>query len=73
MAFHGGMIGVFVTMLTLAHQENTLLTTIRSYLRRRAVGLFFGRIANFINGELYAFTAHRWALSSQWRPCPAPP
>ena len=60
MAFHGGMIGVFVTMLAFSHIKKIPFLQLSDLICAAApIGLFFGRIANFINGELYGrFTAH---------------
>lgn len=54
MAFHGGLIGACVAMVLLAriHRLSILsLTDIAAIVS--PIGLFFGRIANFINGELW--------------------
>ena len=66
MASHGGMIGVFLAAIIFArrHRLNWLhlgdLTVLGG-----SVGIFFGRIANFINGELFGREVTRplpWAV-----------
>lgn len=54
MSFHGGLIGFSLAMLWFC-KKNTYSFFILMDLCAAAVpiGLFFGRIANFINGELY--------------------
>jgi len=53
MASHGGIIGVFIASIVYAYRNGIIashvldLTTLGG-----ALGIFFGRIANFINGEL---------------------
>ncbi|MEM1165273.1 MAG: prolipoprotein diacylglyceryl transferase [Planctomycetota bacterium] len=53
MASHGGMIGVLVATWWFA-RRNTLPTThvMDAIVLVAPIGLFFGRVANFINGEL---------------------
>ena len=54
MSFHGGFIGV---ILAIIHSSKTLKSPIVIFSDLISIvspiGLFFGRIANFINGELY--------------------
>ncbi|MCF3945899.1 prolipoprotein diacylglyceryl transferase [Acidiphilium sp. AL] len=61
MSFHGGMIGVAVAILIYCHRQG--LDPWR-FADRVAVpvpiGLFLGRIANFINGELWGRPAPTW-------------
>jgi phosphatidylglycerol:prolipoprotein diacylglycerol transferase len=57
MSFHGGFLGVAVALLgyALAHRLNVL--RLADVVGPCApIGLFFGRIANFINGELWGRT-----------------
>ncbi|MBS0549066.1 MAG: prolipoprotein diacylglyceryl transferase [Proteobacteria bacterium] len=54
MSFHGGLLGVIVAIITYALRNNTspfMLSDLVAIVT--PVGLFFGRIANFINGELW--------------------
>ena len=53
MASHGGMIGVIVAALVVARREKAARLEVTDLLALAAPpGLFFGRLANFINGEL---------------------
>ena len=64
MAFHGGLLGVTLAMLLFA-RANTLNPFSVSDLVSAAapIGLFFGRIANFINGELWGRVSDvPWAM-----------
>lgn len=54
MAFHGGLLGVIVAMALFARRRGFSPLSIGDLVACAApIGLFFGRIANFINGELY--------------------
>jgi phosphatidylglycerol:prolipoprotein diacylglycerol transferase len=54
MSFHGGLIGVAAAMAWLAwSRKKPLLRVADGASVVTPIGLFFGRIANFINGELY--------------------
>lgn len=54
MSFHGGFLGVVVAGLLFCRQRAIAPLKLGDLLARTApVGLFFGRIANFINGELF--------------------
>tara|TARA_B100001173_G_scaffold302427_1_gene304120 strand:- start:69 stop:851 length:783 start_codon:yes stop_codon:yes gene_type:complete len=64
MSFHGGLIGIIVTSVLFAkkHNQNSFL-----YLDLVSlvapIGIFFGRLANFINSELYGIpTEVPWAV-----------
>jgi phosphatidylglycerol:prolipoprotein diacylglycerol transferase len=53
MSFHGGLIGVLVALLLWARRHRAPLWNVADCLALvTPVGLFFGRIANFINAEL---------------------
>jgi phosphatidylglycerol---prolipoprotein diacylglyceryl transferase len=64
MSSHGGMIGVLLFTLYYAHRHKISWLNIGDNLVVTApVGLFFGRCANFINGELYGrVTQVPWAM-----------
>jgi phosphatidylglycerol:prolipoprotein diacylglycerol transferase len=64
MAFHGGLVGVVVGCLWTARQHGVRPLEVGDAAALAApIGLFFGRIANFINGELYGRTADvPWAM-----------
>ncbi len=54
MSFHGGLIGVAVATVLFARKRKIDLLPFADILACAApIGLFFGRIANFINGELF--------------------
>ncbi len=54
MAFHGGLLGVAIATLLYAHRHHIrALSFMDLVCCGIPIGLFFGRIANFINGELY--------------------
>ena len=54
MSFHGGVIGTSLAMILLAKRKGLDWLRIHDYVACCVpFGLFFGRIANFINGELW--------------------
>lgn len=54
MSFHGGMLGVIVAALWFSHRRKIEVLRLADVICVAApIGLFFGRIANFINGEVY--------------------
>ncbi|MCB9965093.1 MAG: prolipoprotein diacylglyceryl transferase [Rhodospirillales bacterium] len=54
MSFHGGVIGVTIAMLIYAARHKIPVFQLSDIISAVApIGLFFGRLANFINGELY--------------------
>lgn len=64
MAFHGGLLGVVVAVLLFARSRGLSPVAILDVLAAVVpIGLFFGRIANFINGELWGRAADvPWAM-----------
>ena len=64
MSFHGGLLGVLAAILLFARQRKVGIVAFADYICAAApVGLFFGRIANFINGELYGRASDLpWAM-----------
>jgi phosphatidylglycerol:prolipoprotein diacylglycerol transferase len=64
MASHGGMIGVILVILWTAWKKKISFWNITDGLALVApIGLFFGRIANFVNGELWGRpTDVQWAV-----------
>ncbi len=64
MSSHGGMIGLFLFTLFYARRHKLSWTNLGDNLVVVApIGLFFGRCANFINGELYGRAANvPWAM-----------
>jgi len=54
MSFHGGALGVLIAILVFAWRNKLDLWRLGDVVAASApIGLFFGRIANFINGELW--------------------
>ncbi|MSP68189.1 MAG: prolipoprotein diacylglyceryl transferase [Alphaproteobacteria bacterium] len=54
MSFHGGLIGVLVALARFANKRGQPMLAIADLLAAATpIGLFFGRVANFINAELY--------------------
>jgi phosphatidylglycerol:prolipoprotein diacylglycerol transferase len=64
MSFHGGLLGVCVATILFCRKRDIPLFTFADMLGCAApIGLFFGRIANFINGELFGRAADvPWAM-----------
>jgi phosphatidylglycerol:prolipoprotein diacylglycerol transferase len=54
MSFHGGALGVTLAIMLFARQRKLSIFALADIvIEAIPIGLFFGRIANFINGELY--------------------
>src|SRR5947207_6275610 len=64
MAFHGGAIGVTLAILWYTRRRKIPVLAFADIISlAMPIGLFFGRIANFINGELYGReTDAPWAM-----------
>ena len=64
MAFHGGLLGVVVALLGFARRRGKPVLAVADMVAPIVpVGLFFGRIANFINGELFGRASDvPWAM-----------
>jgi len=64
MAFHGGLIGACIAMVLLARFHKIPILAVTDIAAIVSpIGLFFGRIANFINGELWGRpTDVPWAM-----------
>lgn len=53
MAFHGGLLGVVLAVFVYAHWQRVSFFAFADLIAPAApIGLFLGRVANFINGEL---------------------
>ena len=67
MSFHGGVIGTSLGILYFARKDKLSLLRIHDYVACCVpFGLFFGRLANFINQELWgAQTSVPWAIRFQ--------
>lgn len=64
MSFHGGWLGVALAMILFARRRGLSMLRLSDALTCAApIGLFFGRIANFINGELFGRVSDvPWAM-----------
>ena len=64
MSFHGGVLGVVLALIVFARWNGLSFFTIGDLTCAAVpVGLFFGRIANFVNGELWGRVADvPWAM-----------
>lgn len=64
MAFHGGVIGVVLALLWVSYRNNLNWLRVADYIAVNVpFGMFFGRMANFVNGELYGrATDVSWAM-----------
>ena len=64
MSFHGGLLGVLLALMLYARKVQRPLGAICDFVAPLApLGLGFGRLANFINGELYGRpTDQPWAM-----------
>ena len=67
MSFHGGVIGTSLGIFYFAHKQKLSWLRIHDYVACCVpFGLFFGRIANFINQELWGAPTHvPWAIRFQ--------
>ena len=65
MSFHGGLIGMIISMYFFSKKYNTHFLEISNLVVCSApVGIFLGRIANFINGELVGKpTLSNWGVT----------
>ncbi len=64
MSFHGGVIGTSIAIIIFARQQGLNWLRVHDYLACTVpFGLFFGRLANFVNGELWGKPANvPWAI-----------
>ena len=64
MSFHGGMIGTSIGIILFARRHKLNWLRIHDYLAGCVpFGLFFGRLANFVNGELWGKPSDApWAI-----------
>jgi phosphatidylglycerol:prolipoprotein diacylglycerol transferase len=64
MSFHGGLIGVILAMILFARSRGFAFWRLADIVAAATpIGLFFGRLANFVNGELFGrVTDVPWAM-----------
>lgn len=65
MSFHGGLLGMIIATIVFCRVKKLNLYMVSDMLCAVApVGLFLGRLANFVNGELYGRITHSvpWAI-----------
>ena len=65
MSFHGGLLGVMLATFLFSWKKKISVLTMGDILVCVApIGLFLGRLANFVNGELYGRITHSvpWAM-----------
>jgi phosphatidylglycerol:prolipoprotein diacylglycerol transferase len=64
MSFHGGLVGVFAALLWFTRSRKVALLAVSDLVAAAApIGLFLGRMANFINGELFGRVSEvPWAM-----------
>lgn len=64
MSFHGGVLGVVVALVVFARRRGLGLMALSDLVAcATPIGLFFGRLANFINAELWGRTSDvPWAM-----------
>ena len=61
MSFHGGMLGVAIAVILFCHSNKIPILGFSDRLAVCApIGLGLGRVANFINGELWGRPAPDW-------------
>ncbi|WP_260482732.1 prolipoprotein diacylglyceryl transferase [Sphingomicrobium flavum] len=67
MSFHGGVLGVTIAILYLSWKEKLQWLRVHDYVACSVpFGLFFGRLANFVNQELWgAYTDVPWGVRFQ--------
>ncbi|MFD1787718.1 prolipoprotein diacylglyceryl transferase [Sphingomonas floccifaciens] len=64
MSFHGGLVGLMTAIWWVCRRENLQMLRVLDYVGCVAsIGQFFGRLANFVNGELWGKpTDVPWAI-----------
>jgi phosphatidylglycerol---prolipoprotein diacylglyceryl transferase len=64
MSFHGGLLGAIVAMILFARRNSIPVWSMFDIIAAVVpIGLFFGRIANFVNGELWGRPSSApWAI-----------
>jgi phosphatidylglycerol:prolipoprotein diacylglycerol transferase len=64
MSFHGGLLGVLIAFYLFARRFGLSYLRVLDFLAAATpIGLFFGRLANFVNGELFGrVTDSKWGM-----------
>ncbi len=64
MSFHGGLLGVILAIILFARRNRLPMLAVGDTVAVAVpIGLFFGRIANFVNGELFGRVSNTpWAM-----------
>ena len=64
MSFHGGFIGVIIAVIYTSKVSKIPIMVLADLIAVVSpIGIFFGRLANFINGELYGrITNHSFGI-----------
>ncbi len=64
MSFHGGALGVIIALFAFSYFKKIHTFRIADFVCAAVpIGLFFGRLANFVNGELYGrVTESSWGM-----------
>ena len=64
MSFHGGLVGIILAMLLFARKREVPFLALTDLVAAAGpIGLFLGRLANFVNGELYGRPSDApWAM-----------
>lgn len=61
MSYHGGLIGVIISAVIFCHKHKINFWSLANFVAPAVpAGYFFGRIGNFINGELYGRVTLAW-------------
>lgn len=70
MSFHGGLIGVVIASFLIAKRYKKTFWEFTDFIAPLVpLGLFFGRLGNFINGELWGrFTDQTWGFFFEFAP-----
>ena len=65
MSFHGGVMGVMIATLWVCFRNGLPFVRVMDYIAVNVpFGMFFGRLANFVNGELWGRTTDvPWAMT----------
>ena len=64
MSFHGGVIGIVISIFLFSTKNNIKFLSLTDLIATAApIGIFLGRISNFLNGELWGRASEMpWAV-----------